>query len=239
MGQCFLYGNGGSGGLQVRTGLTAPGMPQENMLWVKSDRAGKKYVFAETAPEEPAEGLIWFRVTGNGIITRSDVYVDGAWTAADTYIRLSGAWVRIASARVYLTNKADPCAEVTGGWEPIRWYWDANASGNVPTVSWEADGVHIAAKKVPGPGGMIVTGNAVDLTNASAITIGCASASGEKVWCKVSTGTADKFHAGEVASAVLTAGTNTLDVSGLKGAYYIGLIAYYNFSVVVTETYVE
>lgn len=239
MGQCFLYGNGGGDGLQVRTGLTAPGTPRENMLWVKSDRAGKKYVFAETAPEEPAEGLIWFRVTGTGIITRSDVYVDGVWTAADTYIWLSGVWVQIARARIYLTNKADPCAEVTGGWESIRWYWDSNASGNVPMVSWEEDGVHIAAQKVPGPGGMIVTGSAVDLTHVSAITIGCASASGDKVWCKVSTGTADKFHAGEVASAVLTAGNNTLDVSGLKGAYYIGLIAYYNFSVVVTETYVE
>ena len=42
----FSGGDGGGVGLQVVTGLTEPGYPRENMVWVKSDKAGKKYVFA-------------------------------------------------------------------------------------------------------------------------------------------------------------------------------------------------
>ena len=96
MGQCFLYGNGGSAGLQVVTGLTEPGNPRENMVWVKSDKAGRKYVFAASEPGSPSEGLIWFRASSAGIITRADVYTAGAWVAADTYMYLGGSWVQIA-----------------------------------------------------------------------------------------------------------------------------------------------
>lgn len=95
----FNFSGGGGGvGLQVVTGLTEPGNPRENMVWVKSDKAGRKYVFATSEPESPVEGLIWFRATAAGIITRADVYTSGSWVAADAYMYLSGAWVHIASA---------------------------------------------------------------------------------------------------------------------------------------------
>ena len=42
---------GGGGGLRVAVGLTAPVNPRENTVWVKSDKAGKKYVFAEVFPK--------------------------------------------------------------------------------------------------------------------------------------------------------------------------------------------
>jgi len=120
MGQCFLHGNGGNTGLQVAVGLTAPGNPREAMVWVKSDKAGRKYVFSQTEPEGPAEGLIWFRATAAGIITRADVYTGGAWAAADTYMYLSGTWVQIAAAwNGELFDGGNQYADHTGGW-PAR-----------------------------------------------------------------------------------------------------------------------
>ncbi len=117
MGQCFLYGNGGSAGWRVAVGLSEPGAPRENMLWVKSDRAGGKYVFAEAEPKNPSEGLIWFRVSSMGIITRADVYTDGAWVAADTYMYLGGVWVQIAVAwDGTLFDNGNQYEAVTGGW---------------------------------------------------------------------------------------------------------------------------
>ena len=120
MGQCFLYGNGSTGGgegFAVVSGLTEPGSPKENMIWVKSDKAGKKYVFAEAAPEAPADGLIWFQATNAGIITQTNVYTGGAWLAADTYMYLGGKWVQIASAwNGELFDNGNQYTPVTGGW---------------------------------------------------------------------------------------------------------------------------
>ena len=93
MGQCFLYGNGSaSTGLTIVSGLTEPVKPKENMIWVKSDKAGKKYVFAEAAPEAPFEGLIWFLASSAGAITRTSVYTGGAWIPTFAYMYLAGSW---------------------------------------------------------------------------------------------------------------------------------------------------
>lgn len=94
---------GTGGNFSVVGGLTQPTSPKENMIWVKADvKKAPKYVFAVAAPESPSEGLIWFRATAAGIITRADVYTDGAWVAADTYMYLSGDWVSISSSSEYL-----------------------------------------------------------------------------------------------------------------------------------------
>ena len=108
---------GGGGGLRIVSGLTEPVKPKENMIWVKSDKAGKKYVFAEAAPEAPFEGLIWFSTTGGGIITQANVYANGAWNRVDAYMYLSGAWVHIASTwNGELFDNGNQYTPVTGGW---------------------------------------------------------------------------------------------------------------------------
>lgn len=130
MGQCFLYGNGGVSGLQVVTGLTEPGNPRENMVWVKSDKAGRKYVFAASEPGSPTEGLIWFRATAAGIITRADVYTGGAWVKADTYMYLGGSWVQIASAwNGELFYDGNQYEDVTGGWSVDNSYYGSGSIG--------------------------------------------------------------------------------------------------------------
>ena len=106
MGECFISRRGGVGGggagLNVVTGLSEPGSPKENMIWVKSDKAGKKYVFSKAEPPSPSEGLIWFKATNAGIITRTNVYTGGAWVMVDTYMYLGGNWTAISTAYTYL-----------------------------------------------------------------------------------------------------------------------------------------
>lgn len=155
MGQCFLYGNGSAGtGLTIVSGLTEPVKPKENMIWVKSDKAGKKYVFASAAPEAPFEGLIWFSATGDGIITQANVYADGAWNRVDAYMYLSGAWVHIASSIVYLYNKGDTCDAVSGGWEAAQWYINSGSTGSVPRLT---EGASSLAVSYTGKDGLLDT----------------------------------------------------------------------------------
>ena len=123
-------GTGGGGGLRVAVGLTAPSSPRENTVWVKSDKAGKQYVFATSEPGSPAEGLIWFRATAAGIITRADVYTGGAWVAADTYMYLGGAWVQIATSwDGTLFDAGNQYEAVTGGWSVDNSYYGGGSIG--------------------------------------------------------------------------------------------------------------
>ena len=141
MGECFISRRGGAGGggagLNVVTGLTEPSSAKENTIWVKSNAAGKKYVFSETEPENPPEGLIWFHVTSVGVITKADVYVGGVWVAADTYMYLGGSWVQIASAwNGVLFENGNQYVDITGGWtgtKPLT-FTSPNLVSNANTV---------------------------------------------------------------------------------------------------------
>ena len=118
MGQCFLYGTvGGGSGMWVVIKAEAPTNPRENTVWVKSDTAGKKYVFAEAEPEAAEEGMLWLSVTGKGIITSASVYSGGKWVLVDAYMFIGGQWVPIASSwDGRLFDNGDQIEAVTGGW---------------------------------------------------------------------------------------------------------------------------
>lgn len=231
MGQCFLYGNGSAGaGLTIVSGLTEPVKPKENMIWVKSDKAGKKYVFAEDAPEAPAEGLIWFSATGDGIITQANVYADGAWNRVDAYMYLSGAWVHIASAVVYLYNKGDTCDAVSGGWEAAAWHINSGAPGSVPNLTYGDSS--LAVSPTYGQEGLVNTRASVNLDKIRKV---CAVISGNtstNSYLAVSTGSGERgFPPNQKASKSLFNGTVELDVSALSGNYFVGFRVRGNFTV--------
>nr|DAI34069.1 MAG TPA: hypothetical protein [Caudoviricetes sp.] len=221
---------GGGGGLRVAVGLTAPSSPRENTVWVKSDKAGKKYVFAEAAPEAPAEGLIWFSATGDGIITQANVYADGAWNRVDAYMYLSGAWVHIASAVVYLYNKGDTCDAVSGGWEAAPWRINSGAPGSTPSLT-KVDG-GLTVSPTYGREGLWGTRASVNLDKirkVCAVIRGNANANNNLV---VSTGSGEiGFPPNVKASKDLFNGTVELDVSALSGKYFVGFRVRGNFTV--------
>ena len=233
MGQCFLYGNGSAGtGLTIVSGLTEPVKPKENMIWVKSDKAGKKYVFAEAAPEAPFEGLIWFSATGDGIITQANVYADGAWNRVDAYMYLSGAWVHIASAVVYLYNKGDTCDAVPGGWEAAPWRINSGAPGSTPSLTKVDGGLTVSSTS--GKEGLWGTRASVNLDKIRKV---CAMIRGNTSTyannnLSVSKGSGETgFPPNVKASKDLFNGTVELDVSALSGNYFVGFRVRGNFTV--------
>lgn len=121
---------GGGGGLRVVVGLTAPAHPQETMVWVKSDKAGKQYVFATSEPENPSEGLIWFLTSSAGAITKTRVYTGGAWVVAYAYMYLAGSWVQITAAwDGELFENGNQYEDVTGGWSVDNSYYGGGSIG--------------------------------------------------------------------------------------------------------------
>lgn len=218
MGQCFLYGNGGGGGLRLAVGLTAPTSPRENTVWVKSDSAGKTYVFAGEEPESPAEGLIWFTATGSGIITKAYVYADGAWTTADVYMYLGGNWVQIASAwNGELFTPQDTHKDITGGWFQSGNYTDSGA------IKYYDDDAIWLRNGVTG-NVSLGTVNPVDVTDWNTLEIEFVSGSKHPYGLRAAQ-TGGTFVASKTKSGT-GAETLTVDISNVTGAYYIGGYAY-------------
>lgn len=212
--------------LKITTAPSAPSSPKENEIWIKAspyDWNGA-YVFGADKPSSPMGTTAWFPLEeGQGIIRKACVYSskNADWVAADAYIYTGGKWVQIATATYYLINGTDKCLAVTGGWNGVRYYWSSSLPGGVPTVSWADGGVSITASSTAA-GSLLVTENAIDVTSYSEMVIECESAS-DQVMCQLSTGTGDKFKAGQAASVTLKAGTNTMDLSALTGKYYVGI----------------
>lgn len=228
MGQCFLYGNGGVSGLQVVTGVAEPGNPRENMVWVKSDKAGRKYVFAASEPGSPAEGLIWFRATAAGIITRADIYTAGAWVAVDTYMYLGGSWVQIASAwNGELFENGNLYSDYTGGWLAKS----GTLSETDPYLKFTAGSQNIVAS----------SGKMIDLTDFAQLHIigrgrGDYSSGGGTSARVPDFGVAKTIGASSVtyaAKASMTSGyigdlatfteEKVLDITSLSGEYYVAM----------------
>lgn len=228
MGQCFLYGNGGNAGLQVVTGLTEPSNPRENTIWVKSDAAGKKYVFAEAEPGSPSEGLIWFWVTDAGIITRTDVYTDGAWVSADTAMYLNGVWVDVNFAwNGELFDNGNQYVEKTGGWNAKT----GTLSETSPYLKYSAGSQNIVAS----------SGKMIDLTNYSQLHIigrgrGDYTSGGSVLARVPDFGVAKTISSSSVTYEAKVSMTNgyigdlstlteekMLDISSLSGEYYVAM----------------
>ena len=212
---------GGGGGLRIVSGLTEPARPKENMIWVKSDKAGKEYVFAEAAPEAPAEGLIWFSAAGDGIITQANVYADGAWNRVDAYMYLSGTWVHIASAIVYLYNKGDTCDAVSGGWAAAPWRINSGAPGSTPSLT-KVDG-GLTVSPTYGREGLWGTRASVNLDKIRKVCAVIRGNANANNCLAVSTGSGEiGFPPNTKASKNLFVGTVELDVSALSGNYFVG-----------------
>ena len=221
---------GGGGGLRIVSGLTEPVKPKENMIWVKSDKAGKKYVFAEAAPEAPFEGLIWFSATGDGIITQANVYADGAWNRVDAYMYLSGAWVHIASSIVYLYNKGDTCDAVSGGWEAAQWYINSGSTGSVPRLTEGASSLAVARTNYKT--GLVQARTAVNLDKIRKISAVISGNTDHNSNLTVATsGGSIGFPPNVKASKSLFNGTVELDVSALSGNHFVGFRVEGDFTV--------
>lgn len=269
MGACFLYGNSGSKRYRVCEVYGGQNPPntgvKDNDIFLRTNVAiisGEITTNVGGLPTWDSADGVFLVTLGAGAFddTKAGMYIvwdtqkfhnvsgfpgnayiheNGKWRNCEGYVFHSNTWVQFSSLRINLTYFADQCIGVTGGWSNIRWFTDSHAAGHVPTVSWNSDGVHIKSDTPPGPGGIVVTKNAVNLTGWSKIVVNCASVGGTEVYCRVSKNTGDSFMTGQVTYIYLKAGVNTLDITSLNGVYYIGLCTYYNNNMVVSQVYLE
>nr|DAI11978.1 MAG TPA: Receptor Binding Protein sandwich domain, phage receptor.75A [Caudoviricetes sp.] len=106
---------GTGGNFSVVGGLTQPASPRETMIWVKADiKPRPAFVVAQTAPDAPADGLIWFLASAQGLLTKAYVYSGSTWVLTDTYVYLADTWVQIASAFLGVLFDAGVFNGITG-----------------------------------------------------------------------------------------------------------------------------
>lgn len=172
MGQCFLYGNGSAGtGLTIVSGLTEPVKPKENMIWVKSDKAGKKYVFSETAPQSPEDGLIWLVSTAAGIMASCRVYADSTWARVDASFYTGGAWRQFSWAKRYLIQGGVPQVSFVANGAPYKSGMQYNTA-KAPTIEGTIDGYYQMSLSVKNGNvaGLVVTDTRVSLSDFATLS---------------------------------------------------------------------
>lgn len=212
MGQCFLYGNGSAGtGLTIVSGLTEPVKPKENMIWVKSDKAGKKYIFAEVFPEAPADGTIVFLSKAKSIAYSTYVFTSGAWESVETSMYIGGKWVTVSTAFDGVLYDA--------GSRYDEWNADASVGAEVsrsPTLT--------AITKAVGGVGILYTENKVHIDGFTALHIKGSTGGGGYMAYVTSEPPAAGKVSGVLASKTLSynsGGSGELDVSAISEGYVV------------------
>lgn len=230
-------GGGGVGGfeLTVYGGTTSPAKAAHNAIWLYTDVEITSSVLSAIEPANPVHGMAWVTIGDAGIIKidspvggdwitvypiSAKQYISGAWVDKEAKSYRDGAWVEWAT---YLYNKGDLCSDITGGWKTMNGmeYNGYNTTGSYVdngdsfTVSVSSGASHIAR----------ITNNKINLTGVNKISV--VALEGNYGWLSLST--ANTALSSNVATIVATcdlkAGTTTLDVSSISGAYYIAVRA--------------
>ena len=218
---------GGGGGLRIVSGLAEPVKPKENMIWVKSDKAGKKYVFAEVFPEAPADGTIVFLSKAKSIAYSTYVFTSGAWESVEASMYIGGKWVTVSTAFDGVLYDA--------GSRYDEWNADASVSAQIsrsPTLS--------AITRAEGGVGILYTENKVPIDGFTTLHInGNTGGGGYKAYVTSEPPAAGKVS-GVLASKTLSynsGGSGELDVSAISDGYVVlycgpgGSSFTYNFNV--------
>lgn len=218
---------GGGGGLRIVSGLTEPARPKENMIWVKSDKAGKKYVFAEVFPEAPADGLIVFLSKAKTIAYSTYVFASKAWESAEASMYIGGKWVTVSTAFDGVLYDA--------GSRYDEWNADASVSTQIsksPTLT--------AITRAEGGVGILYTENKVLIDSFTTLHInGSTGSGGYRAYVTSEPPAAGKVS-GVLASKLISynsGGSGELDVSAISEGYVVlycgpgGRSFTYNFTV--------
>lgn len=235
MGNCFLYGNGGSNPLNfvVVDGTTQPSNPKENMFWVNTAQKITGYYFSPTQPENVVAGNVWFRT---GIASRSAFnalkkntvmvypvyakqYISGAWADKPVKVYQNGKWSDLYNGELFANG--NQYTDLTGGWSSEGWtVSEENFTAAGATI--DDNGITcltIAATAVPLTG----TVNKIDLKEAKTIYVTVEEVDAEQVACIAVT--SEKVVSGMgtmTTKADITAtGEVTLDVSGIEEGYVV------------------
>ena len=253
MGECILYGNGGSGGgaglnFKVVGSTTEPANPKENTIWVNTDVEITDWAFSTIEPENFSEGMVWIQTSVSSNVefnalkkgsvqvypVSTKQYVNGAWVGGkETKIYKDGAWVAIA---IYLVQSGVDVTSLTGGWQDAKWaqgvsdwvYPSVTFSNGAMSISYSGSKLGCWGKS---------TKNTIDLTDIKSIELTCNATATGKSYSTAGMNASIEMFVGKSPSSGPAArlgvvskgsknGTLTLNVESLTGEYYIGFFSF-------------
>lgn len=153
MGECFLYGNSSTNGvnLKITWGVSRPASARHNAIWVNTDSVVTNYVVLPHKPESPSTGTLFISTTGSGIemfidkknrvsinLAAVSLWNGTSWDYLDAYLYTDDGWTQFSSTGVDLYNMGNQCSELTGGWKIT------NHSGGTSTL--ESDYIKFSCK---------------------------------------------------------------------------------------------
>lgn len=241
IGRTNVGGSGGSLGVSVVNGTKRPANPSNNLVWVNTGYEVKSYVLSGVQPETPANGMLWLSIAdsggikvattvGNDWITlyflSAKLYVSGEWQMVEAQIYQNGVWTALLNGN-FLYNAGNEFESITGGWTGTALKKSSDTTAVKPTITKGETSLTMTASA--GKGGVVHTTNKIDLSGKTKLefagTIKPAATSGYWTIIGVWTEFGGTYQANLAAVLDVTSektGTQTLDISGLDGEYYVG-----------------
>lgn len=216
---------------RILGGVSAPGSPKENTIWVNTSYEITAWALSPEAPEVPVEGMVWIETGAlssapanalkKNVIQVFPVmarqYVGGTWSARAAQIYSGGEWLTLELLLVQGGKTLYPLKAV------------GKARNSMYSAVWSSVSV------TPGDTAVTVRGNSsgygiayfegIDLSRYDTLTIeGTFTFNGSDpymlvVWSELGTYYTDNV----VLSTDLGSTGATLDVSDLSGEYVVGI----------------
>ena len=217
---------------KVAGGATAPDNPKENTIWVNTDVPVTGWALSFDAPAAPAEGTVWIVIGTGGYNVFNALrkntlaispmaakqYVGGAWVERDAQIYIGGEWKDLILYMVKNGRTVYPL-------EAVGKSYDVSNPGAWSGANIVPENGYVSVSGASNGYGIVYVDD-IDLTFAGTLTIdGTFSNEYKKcklfVWSALGTYITDNV----VRSIDLPhgAGSVSLDVSGLTGAYVVGI----------------
>lgn len=248
--------SGGGAPLNFKVlGGTSQPSGQENTIWVNTDAGITSWVFAPTAPETPAEGMVWFSTGQSSVVAFNALrkntitvcplaakqYIGDKWEEREAMSYQGGEW---RSWIRYLYNNGDACTENGGDWAAAGKNLSSDGGGSSkPTMTMNGTNMVMTLNVSGNKGGIVYKEQAIDLTGVSTINIKGkrSTALSLETWTSLNVWSSLGTYIVSNRAANLNFGKDTgtldlnLDVSRLTGEHYIGFGLYGNQTLTITE----
>lgn len=181
MADCYIQRGGGAGlNFKVKaysSELLLPATAAENTIAVITETPITGYAFAPTAPDAPAEGMVWFKTALSGsadfnALRKNKIfvspqqamqYVGGSWVGKTAKTYMNGAWVDWVE---YLYNNGNVYTDITGGWAAKGTTYNGYGEPGAPSITYGENTLNISQTNAPNQAysGFAYMKNAIDLT---------------------------------------------------------------------------
>lgn len=236
-----LYGFGGAGGTSLNFAVKAyPSeaellavVPKENTIGIITTTPITSWILSATEPSPASDGMVWISIGASSQFEFNALkenalhvypisakqFVGDDWLERTAMIYQNERW--LAWFDGYLYNAGDECVGVTGGW--VQTSYPNYSDGNIVK---ESNYIRLSVSSAP-RSACVKTANPIIFSNYNTLSINFSKVelmSGATAKVVV----ASAIDSGIVASLQLSnggAGTRTVDLSNVSGAYYVFIYA--------------